>query len=108
MSLAATFSGYIADELPSFDDVRIVFLQLDYALVSTRLKRLVVVEPLLGFLVERLQVAYGWRFLRVVGKLVFQMSDQHAELGAPIACVREKNSLDVKFAQKHINTSESA
>ena len=51
------------------------------------LEGLVVVEDLLGVLVELLQVADRRRLSGVVGEDVLQVADQHAELRAPVAHV---------------------
>ena len=94
-----TFSRDITDEVPSLGDLRLVVLQLDHALVSADFEVLFVVKALLGFLVESLEIANRRHHRGVIGKLVFQMGDEHAKLGAPVADVVQ--SEDVVSKELH-------
>ena len=62
------FPGDVADELPGGDVVVLARLELDDAGVGALLEVCVLVEALLGLLVEGLQVGDGRRLGRVVGE----------------------------------------
>ena len=69
--LIFNFPGDVADELPCGDVVLLSGLELDDGGVGARLEVGVVVEALLGLLVERLQVADRRGLGRVVGEVVW-------------------------------------
>lgn len=53
----ATLAGDVADEVPGFDELRFLALQLDHTLVRPLLEVLVLVETLLRLLVGDTSVA---------------------------------------------------
>ena len=68
MSTSNLSSGDVADELPGCDVIVLAGLQLDDGGVGALLEVGVLVEALLGLLVEGLQVGDGRRLGRVVGE----------------------------------------
>ena len=70
------FPGNVADELPGGDVVLLSGLELDDCGVGARLEVGVVVEALLGLLVEGLQVADRRRLGRVVGEVVWKRQNK--------------------------------
>ena len=80
-------AALIAEHPPGLERHRISPLQLHHLLAGGGLKRPVLVEPLLGLAVEGDQIAQVHRIGggEGLGRHLLEVSNQHAELGAPVA-----------------------
>ena len=111
-----TLSRHIADQFPGVDDVRIERLELHHAFVRTLFEVFLGIETLLGrldttresscgerekdYLVEREQVANGWRFGAVFWKDVLHVRYQHAELCAPITDMVQSKDVEADVLEQ--------